>query len=230
MLQLRNINKSYNSGTGLVLTDVSLDIEQGGMYALTGRSGSGKTTLLNIMSSLLKPDTGEISLDGKNINKFTERELNKYRQEDISMIFQFHHLLPYMTALENVMLPFLNRLRPVGQQNTLKAKNALERVGLGDKFDRLPSKLSGGEQQRVAIARSIVTDPKIIFADEPTGSLDKKNGDAIIDILKEINSCGQTVVMVTHQLEYAKQCKHIFELDDGVVIGGENDEGCSKTA
>ena len=150
-----------------------------------------------------------------------ERELNALRHGDFSMIFQMHHLLPYLTALENVMLPFMNTLRPVNGDLRARAVECLARVGLAGKEERLPGKLSGGEQQRVAIARALVKSPSVLFADEPTGSLDKKNGDAVIELLRDVNRDGVAVAMVTHDMGYAKLAGRVVVMEDGRVVEGE---------
>ncbi|WP_022850101.1 ABC transporter ATP-binding protein [Limisalsivibrio acetivorans] len=223
MLEVINVYKSY-TGKGIVtpvLKGVSLHVGKGEFVSLTGRSGSGKSTLLNVVSSLLEPDKGKVIFCGEELGEMKESRLNRFRRKEASMIFQFHHLMPYMNAYENVMLPFLNSMLPAGKSERNRASEALEKVGLSGKEGRLPSQLSGGEQQRVAIARSIAAGPSILFADEPTGSLDKKNGDAVMDILKNLNSEGLTVVMVTHQREYAERAERTIEMEDGVIIGGE---------
>lgn len=219
MLKIDNIYKSY-TGNGVVtqvLKGVSLNIDMGEFVCLTGRSGSGKSTLLNIMSTLLGADKGGIAYFGKPYSSMKKREIDRFRREEAAMIFQFHHLMPYMSAFENVMLPFLSKLKPAGKAEKESAYEALNAVGLAGKEKRLPSQLSGGEQQRVAIARAIVSKPKILFADEPTGSLDRANGEAVLDILHKLNKGGLTVVMVTHQPDYAESADKIIELSDGSI-------------
>lgn len=219
MLKVDNVFKSYvgNGVSTQVLNGVSLNVEKGEFVCLLGRSGSGKSTLLNIMSSLLDADKGEIIYMDKSFSGMKMCETDRFRKIDAAMIFQFHHLMPYMTAFENVMLPFLSGLKPASKAQKESAYAALARVGLAGKEKRLPSQLSGGEQQRVAIARAIVGNPQILFADEPTGSLDKANGDAVLEILRELNRDGLTVVMVTHQREYAENADKVVELSDGNV-------------
>jgi putative ABC transport system ATP-binding protein len=219
MLKVDNIYKSYvgNGVSTQVLNGVSLEVNKGEFVCLLGRSGSGKSTLLNIMSSLLDADKGDIVYMNKSFRGMSKRETDRFRREEAAMIFQFHHLMPYMTAFENVMLPFLNGLMPVNKGQKDSAYEALAKVGLAGKEKRLPSQLSGGEQQRVAIARAIVGKPQILFADEPTGSLDKANGDAVLGILRELHNDGLTVVMVTHQREYAEHADKVVELSDGNI-------------
>ncbi|QAR32484.1 ABC transporter ATP-binding protein [Geovibrio thiophilus] len=219
MLKVNDIYKSYN-GSGVVtpvLRGVSLEVGRGEFVCLLGRSGSGKSTLLNIMSSLLDADKGDIVYMEKPFRGMKRCETDRFRREEAAMIFQFHHLMPYMTAFENVMLPFLSGIRPAGKEQKASAYEALAKVGLEGKEKRLPSQLSGGEQQRVAIARAIVGKPAILFADEPTGSLDKANGDAVMRILSGLNKEGLTVVMVTHQRDYAEYAHKVVELSDGNV-------------
>lgn len=219
MLEAKNITKSYNSAQvcTTVLKNVSFQIDKGEFVCFAGRSGSGKSTLLNIMSTLMPADEGKIIYNGASIQSLSERKINEIRHNDFSMIFQFHHLFPYLTAIENIMLPYMKSIKPVTLAAKKEAIEALAKVGLADKADRLPNQLSGGEQQRVAIARGIVKRPKILFADEPTGSLDKNNGDDIINLLKELNNDGLTILMVTHQQEYMSIGHRKIELMDGEI-------------
>lgn len=220
MLTAKNITKSYATGAagGKALDGVSLTIGKGDFACIVGRSGSGKSTLLNVLSTLLIPDSGELSFEGKPITGLGEKALNRLRSSDFSMVFQMRHLLPYLTALENALSPYLKSLRPVSAARREAALKILERVGLAGKKDRLPGELSGGEQQRVAIARALATSPKILFADEPTGSLDKRTGDAVMGILRELNRDGLTVVMVSHDPGYAASASRIIELQDGRIL------------
>jgi len=220
MLAAQNVVKTFatEAGNAPALHGVSLTIEAGDFACIVGRSGSGKSTLLNILSSLLTPDSGDVAYQGRSLAALSERERNRLRATDFSMVFQMHHLLPYLTALENVLTPFLSGLKPVSGNQKRKARQCLERVGLSDKADRLPGRLSGGEQQRVAIARALVTEPRIIFADEPTGSLDGETGLHIMRILKELNAEGITVAMVTHEPDYAAMAGRIVEIRDGCIL------------
>ena len=172
MLAAKNLVKRFSSdGTETtVLDDVSLTVDQGRFVSIVGRSGSGKTTLMNVMSTLLAPDAGVVEYQGRNLARIKERDLNVLRRLDFAVIFQFHYLLPYLTALENTLLPFMASAAPVSRQLKDKARESLARVGLSTKADRLPGQLSGGEQQRVAIARALVKRARVLFADEPTGS------------------------------------------------------------
>jgi putative ABC transport system ATP-binding protein len=219
MLQAININKIFtNEGTqARVLNNISLDIPQGEFLSIVGRSGSGKSTLLNVLSTLVRPDGGDLLYNGSNITAMPDRGLNHLRHADFSVIFQFHHLVPYLTALENTLLPFMRSLKPASREMVAKAKQCLDRVGLAGKENRLPGNLSGGEQQRVAIARALVKASRILFADEPTGSLDKATGESIMELLGDLNREGLTVIMVTHDPAYAQLADRSVHMEDGVL-------------
>lgn len=219
ILSAHNIHKHFITD-GLhvpVLNDVSVDIRAGEFVSIVGRSGSGKTTLLNVLSTLVRPDSGELRYGEDDLSRLPEKQLNRLRQSDFSVIFQFHHLLPYLTVLENTLLPFMQSVRPVGKDSVAKARQCLERVGLADKAERLPGNLSGGEQQRVAIARALVKSSKVLFADEPTGSLDKGTGERIMGLLSELHQEGLTVVMVTHDPAYARLAERSVLMEDGAI-------------
>ncbi len=201
-----------------MLRNVSLHIEQGDFLSIVGRSGSGKTTLLNILSTLINPDEGELWYKDHKLTASNATSLNTLRQKDFAVIFQFHHLLPYLNVLQNTLLPFMGSMTPVAKKTVEKAKDYLERIGLGDKLNRLPGHLSGGEQQRVAIARAMVKSSQVLFADEPTGSLDRGTGEEIMDLLEELNQEGLTVVMVTHEQTYADRAAKKIELADGMIV------------
>lgn len=220
MLQAIHINKIFKSegAETRVLNNISLDIPEGEFLSIVGRSGSGKTTLLNVLSTLVRPDNGELLYHGDDLTTIPETGLNRLRHTDFSVIFQFHHLVPYLTALENTLLPFMRSLKPASTDLVERAKNCLERVGLSDKENRLPGSLSGGEQQRVAIARALVKSSRILFADEPTGSLDKKTGEGIMNLIAELNRDGLTVVMVTHDPQYAKLARRSVMMEDGAFV------------
>ncbi len=220
MLSAYNINKVFhsNGSQNHVLNDISLDIKQGEFLSIVGRSGSGKTTLLNVLSTLVQPNQGKLLYNNDDLTQMSDSKLNRLRQADFSIIFQFHHLLPYLTVLENTLLPFMGSLKPASKKLNEKARNSLERVGLGKMKHRLPNNLSGGEQQRVAIARALVKSSNILFADEPTGSLDKGTGEQIMALISELNQDGLTVVMVTHDPDYAKLANRTIRLEDGVMI------------
>jgi len=220
MIRAENITKSYAlDGVNIsVLRTVSVDIAEGEYISIVGRSGSGKSTLLNVLSTLVKPDAGVLEYRGTDLVRASEKEVNAIRKTDFSIIFQFHHLLPYLSVLENCLLPFMSSVKPVSGVLEEKARQCLTRVGLGDKADRLPTILSGGEQQRVAIARALVKSSKVLFADEPTGSLDKMNGEQIMALLDELHQEGLTIVMVTHEPVYAGRADRTIEIDDGLVL------------
>lgn len=220
MLQAMNINKIFKSegAETPVLNNISLTIPEGEFLSIVGRSGSGKTTLLNVLSTLMRPDNGELLYHGDDLTTLSDAGLNRLRHADFSVIFQFHHLVPYLTALENTLLPFMRSLKPASAELVRKAKNCLERVGLSGKENRLPGSLSGGEQQRVAIARALVKSSRILFADEPTGSLDKKTGEEIMHLLAELNREGLTVIMVTHDPQYAKLAHRSVTMEDGAFV------------
>jgi len=220
MLEANNITKCFPSEgqEKSVLKDVSLTLEEGEFVSIIGRSGSGKTTMLNVLSTLVRPDTGELHYGGENLATVSDKQLNGLRKSDFSVIFQFHHLLPYLSVLENTLLPFMSAFKPVSRQLEGKALDCLDRVGLADMAKRLPGNLSGGEQQRVAIARALVKSSKILFADEPTGSLDKATGETIMNLLAGLHQDGLSIVMVTHEPEYARLAERTIELEDGRVV------------
>lgn len=219
MLQARAIRKTYPGTEKPVLDSINLHIKAGEFLSLLGRSGSGKSTLLNILSSLVLPDSGEVLLEGVDICACPESERNRLRREVFAMVFQQHHLMPYLSALENVLLPFMGSLTPVTTKQRDAARHMLERVGLSGKEQSPPGKLSGGEQQRVAIARALARGARILFADEPTGSLDSATGSSIMELLHELNRDGVTVVMVTHNPEYARQAQRAVTMADGRIVG-----------
>ena len=220
MLTATNISKSFstNGNSIEVLKDVSVELQEGEFTAIVGRSGSGKTTLLNVLSTLVRPDAGELKYFDDDLAGVPEARLNNLRKSDFSIIFQFHHLLPYLTVLENTLLPFMSSVRPVKSQLLAIGRDCLDRVGLADKADRLPGNLSGGEQQRVAIARALVKSSKILIADEPTGSLDKKTGEQIMELLAELHREGLSIVMVTHETTYAAMAQRTIEIEDGRIM------------
>lgn len=220
MISAKNLNKHYplNGEKVQVLSDVSLDIAEGEFLSIVGRSGSGKTTLLNVLSTLVQPDAGQLFYHSNDLAGASADQLNGLRQSDFAVIFQFHHLLPYLTVLQNTLLPFMRSLTPVSKDVVTRAEACLERLGLGDKKHRLPNNLSGGEQQRVAIARAMVKSARVLFADEPTGSLDQNTGEEIMNLLEELKNDGLTVVMVTHEPLYAARADRQLELADGRVV------------
>lgn len=220
MLHAHNLHKSFHNGGEKiqVLRDISIDIEQGEFLSIVGRSGSGKTTLLNVLSTLVQPDDGQLYYQKSDLASASADQLNMLRQNDFAVIFQFHHLLPYLTVMQNTLLPFMRSFVPVSGKIVDRAEKCLERLGLTDKKDRLPGELSGGEQQRVAIARALVKSARILFADEPTGSLDQKTGEEIIQLLEELHNDGLTVVMVTHEPLYARRAGRTLEMAGGEIV------------
>ncbi len=232
MLRTCSLTHSYGNEENrvTVLDDVNINIPEHSFTSVTGRSGSGKSTLLSVISSLLKPDRGNVYYRDEEITDMPRARIDRLRSEDFSIIFQSHHLLPYLNAFENVLLPFLDRVIPVRDEIRDHAANCLKKVGLGGMADRLPGQLSGGEQQRVAIARALVKSPSILFADEPCGSLDKGTGSEIMEILKKLNADGLTIVMVTHDPVHAAIASHRIELEDGRVVSGEGCTSCAMNA
>jgi putative ABC transport system ATP-binding protein len=220
MLEAKNITKTFQS-EGVetpALRDVSLSLDKGEFVGIVGRSGSGKTTFLNVLSTLLAPDSGQILYRGEDVTGFTPQRLNELRNRDFAVVFQFHYLLPYLTARENVLLPFMNGLGTVGREEIARAEQCLERVGLGGKGGKLPGHLSGGEQQRVAIARALVKNSTVLFADEPTGNLDKATGESVMDLLAGLKRDGLAIVMVTHDEGYARRADRVVRMADGMVV------------
>ncbi|NDV25455.1 ABC transporter ATP-binding protein [Desulfovibrio sp. JC010] len=220
MLKTDSITHSYGEGSTAVtvLNNVSINIPEGGFTSIVGRSGSGKSTLLSVISSLLRPVEGDIYFKGTEITDLPDSKIDRLRKEEFSIIFQSHHLLPYLTAHENVLLPFLDKLKPVNARLLERGRICLERVGLQGKEKRLPGQLSGGEQQRVAIARALVKSPSILFADEPCGSLDKATGNEVMEILNDLNRDGLTIAMVTHDRGHASMAKETILLEDGRIV------------
>lgn len=214
---LERVNKVYGTAVKTqVLFDISLAVPEGQFLALIGPSGSGKTTLLNIIGALDRPTSGEVFIEGKRLNDFGEDELARFRNRFLGYIFQFHYLLPEFTALENVLMPYWiaggKRTKEVEQQ----ALYLLERVGLGGAAQKRITLLSGGQQQRVAIARALMNAPKLLLADEPTGALDTKTGEQVLELLGEIRKeYGTTMIMVTHNRDVALRADRILELVDG---------------
>ena len=215
---INNISKVYEGPPPVKALDgVSLNVKEGDLVAIVGQSGSGKSTLLNMIGLLDSVSGGSIEIEGKDISDLTDNELSKFRGEKIGFIFQSFFLLPGLTAQENVAEGLL--YQGISRSERLeKAGEVLEQVGLGDRLSHLPKALSGGQQQRVAIARALVQDPAFVLADEPTGNLDKESGINILNILKELNNQGKTVIMITHNQEHANMFKKVIELVDGKIV------------
>jgi putative ABC transport system ATP-binding protein len=221
ILEVREVKKSYRMGKVLVpaLCGVSFDVREGEFLTIFGPSGSGKSTLLHLMGCLDRPDDGEILIDGSNVLKLSDDKLAELRLTKIGFVFQFFNLLPKLTALKNVELPLT--IAGVPEKEALeKAKEMLNLVGLEARMNHRPSELSGGEQQRVAMARALINNPKIVLADEPTGNLDTKTGWEIIQLMKKLNEDkGQTVVVVTHDPHISETADRIIYLKDGLIEG-----------
>ncbi|MEH7120765.1 ABC transporter ATP-binding protein [Neobacillus vireti] len=224
IMQISNLKKAYKLGGEIVhaLNDVSIEIEKGEFLAIIGPSGSGKSTLMNMIGCLDKPQSGKYLLDGKDIFKMDDNELATIRNQKIGFIFQNFNLLMKLTAIENVELPLLYA-GVSSKERRERAIQALDRVGLKDRASHLPNQLSGGQQQRVAIARALAGNPAILLADEPTGALDSKTSQEIMQIMKQLNELGHTIILITHDLEIAKQAKRMVSIQDGQLQenGGE---------
>ena len=221
-LRLEGVAKSYGVGTPVeieVLHGIDLTLEQGEFAALIGPSGSGKSTLLNLIGLLDKPNAGRLLLAGEEAAKLDEMALTKLRGRAIGFVFQYHHLLPAFTALENVMMPMLAARGAVDDAMRERAADLLARVGLTPWRDYKASNISGGQQQRVAIARALAMNPLLVLADEPSGNLDTENADAVFDLMRDVNATsGTTFLIVTHDPRLARRCDRIIELVDGRIV------------
>lgn len=222
MIEIKNLTKKFESGdsTIVAVNDLSFKIPEGQFVSITGRSGSGKSTLLYQLGLLDHPSSGEIWIDGTLATDLKENDQTRMRLHALGYIFQDYAILPSLTAIENVMVPLLMQGLDEATART-KAAYALSRVGLGDRMNNLPSQLSGGQQQRVSIARAIGHDPKIVFADEPTANLDSETSRTVLEAFLELNKEGQTIVMVTHEPEYAALTHRTIELHDGKIVSDQ---------
>lgn len=221
MLQAKNIQKSY--GSLQVLRGIDLTINQGEIVSIVGASGAGKTTLLHILGTLDKADAGEVLLDGVNYSSLKDKELARFRNEKISFIFQFHNLMPEFTALENVCIPaWIQQSRSKGKAKEEVEKRATELLtllGLGERIKHFPSELSGGEQQRVAVARALINSPSVVFADEPSGNLDSKNAEELHHLFFELRKkFNQTFVIITHNEHLADMSDRKLVMQDGMIL------------
>lgn len=209
LVQVEGLSKKF--GSVRALDDVAFEVASGEWIAIMGPSGSGKTTLINILGGLDRPTGGRVVVDGTDVANLNERELTRYRAEKIGLVFQQFHLVPYLSAVENVMLA--QYFHSVADEK--EAARALVRVGLGDRLNHLPSQLSGGEQQRVAVARALINQPKLILADEPTGNLDEANEHTVLDLLQDLHASGHTILVVTHSPAIGRMADRRIELAHG---------------
>jgi len=225
-IALANIIKTYQMGDTVVaaLAGVSLDIREGEFTAIMGPSGSGKSTLMNILGCLDRPTSGSYLLDGQEVSTLTDDELALTRNKKIGFVFQNFNLLPRISAIENVALPLVYAGVAAKERHERSAA-ALASVGLEQRMEHLPNELSGGQRQRVAIARALVNEPSIIMADEPTGALDTKSGEEVMDIFKTLNSYGRTIILVTHEPDIAAHAKRVIHVRDGLIVRDTGREG-----
>lgn len=217
MIQLHHVSKTYAEGKVpfRALKDVSLEIKQGEFVSILGPSGSGKSTLMHLIGGLDRPTDGTVTVNGQFLGMLPDKKLTQFRNEQIGFVFQFFHLLPYLTALENVRLPLMYSGYQIDRNH--HAAEMLRYFGLGDKLKSKINELSGGERQRVAIARALICDPPIILADEPTGNLDSKNGEYVFEMLASLHQLGKTIVVVTHDEHLARRAHRIIHVKDGHV-------------
>lgn len=219
MIEAKNLKKEYHGDSVVTtaLAGVSFDIKEGEFVAIMGPSGSGKSTLMHIMGFLDRSSSGSYEFESQKMDDLTDNELAYIRNEKMGFVFQFFNLLPRTTVFDNVKLPLIYTKISRGEKNK-RAKEAIEAVGLSHRADHLPSQLSGGEQQRVAIARAIVNHPSVIFADEPTGNLDSKSGQQVMEILQDLNEGGRTIILVTHEKYTSEMAGRVIQLKDGKIV------------
>ena len=222
LIELAGVEKAYRTGQVeyRALRGVDLSIADGDMVAVVGPSGSGKSTILNMITGIDRPSAGTVTFAGERLDQLTEEQLAVWRGANVGIIFQFFQLLPTLSALENAVLPLDFLRRGPKRERFDRARHNLELVGLGDKVDHLPAELSGGEQQRVAIARSLAADPRLIVGDEPTGNLDTATAAEMFALLERLNSEGKTILFVTHDRDLAARARRVIEVRDGLVVNG----------
>jgi len=220
LIKVRNLSKDYTNDDVVtsVLHDVNFDIDKGEFVAIMGPSGSGKSTLMHILGFLDRPTSGLYEFEGKDIKEFNDDTLASIRNKRVGFVFQSFNLLPRTTVLDNVKLPLLYSVQ---KNQTNLAEKAIESVGLGYRLNYFTNQISGGEKQRVAIARALVNDPTVIFADEPTGNLDSKSGDIVMRILQKLNDEGNTIILVTHEMDTAEHAKRLIKIKDGRIVADE---------
>ena len=230
ILEVKNLKKIYTTRFGgnqvQALSNLNFSVEEGEYVAIMGESGSGKTTLMNIIGCLDRPTSGVYELAGEDVLKLKDKELSDLRLRSIGFVFQSFHLMPRESAMENVALP-LSYAGIRKKERRERAVKALERVGLGDRVNFRPTQLSGGQKQRVAIARAMVNSPKILLADEPTGALDSKSGEQIMELFEKLNEEGVTIVMITHDPKIAANARRTVRIIDGEIYEGEEGDGAS---
>ncbi len=230
IIEIDSIYKTYqDEGVETeVLKGISMTVEEGDYISIVGPSGAGKSTLMTILGCLAQPTSGTYLLDGVEVDQLNDKQLSRVRNEKIGFVFQAFHLLPGVSALDNVMMPLLYcHTFPEGAKE--RVERALKRIGLGHRLNHTPGQLSGGEQQRVTIARSLINDPKILFADEPTGNLDSKNGAEIMATFDQLNTEGRTIIVITHDLSVAKHARRILTLRDGRIESDQTNENFKKS-
>ncbi len=224
IVRVENLSKTYGSGENLVraIDDVNLKIEKGEFNAIVGPSGSGKSTLLHLLGGVDNPSSGKIFIDGNDISKYTSKELALFRRRKVGLIYQFYNLIPNLTVRHNIELPLKLDKRKINDEALL---DIVRKLGIENKLDSFPSELSGGQPQRVAIARSLVYSPSLVLADEPTGNLDRENSREIIEILKYFNrTLKQTIIVITHDESIALEAERVITIVDGKVVGDEKNE------
>ncbi|MBQ2054652.1 MAG: ABC transporter ATP-binding protein [Eubacterium sp.] len=218
IVEMKNVTKIYGEKENqvLALQNINLDIEKGSVVSVVGASGSGKSTLLNIMGGVDTPSDGTVYVDGKEITKYKDDELSIFRRRKVGFIFQAYHLIPVLTVEENIKMPVLLDHRKPDKEYI---DHIIELLGLADRRKHLPNQLSGGQQQRTAIARALANNPTLVLADEPTGALDSKNGEEVMDLLmKSVHNIGQTLVIITHNMDLAREADRIVKIKDGKIV------------